>query len=500
MQKPSTIIPWTVILAIAVVGIGGGAAAAFPSTLSHQQAGYPAGLESYLYTLMETYNIPGLALGIVRDGEVEYQGGFGRANAAGNPVTPDTPFLLASVSKGITALALMQLVEAGELSLDDRVVQHLPWFAVGGEAGSEITVAQLLYQTSGLTELGGSEANLRPDGPEALEEKVRALAGEELAFRPGESWEYSNHNFDVAGLLVQEISGQPYADYIEEHVFGPLGMANSHATQAEARGAGAANGFYPFFGFPLASDWWMPYTRAVLPSAGLWSSAADMNRYLISLLDPEGSGLVSAEGVETLHTPGHMFDEMQGYAMGWTVTSGFGDPKQMAGMGLEEYAGMTVLFHEGDWLGYKAMAFLVPELEYGSIMLLNTNDPTITSVYRFSAWDVAQIALGGEARYYPPGEPAVVRFGRWLLFGAALLLAGGLVWVLRARRPAKWKVLALAVGAALVPGYLFLGLLPDYPTTLGLMLRFAPDMGLLVLVCTVLAAGVVIGFVRLLRQ
>ncbi|HUF39661.1 MAG TPA: serine hydrolase domain-containing protein, partial [Anaerolineales bacterium] len=344
------------------------------SAAPQPQAAYEAEMRAYIANQMQAYKIPGLALAVVRGGEVEFLEGFGDADSTGRPVTPDTPFLLASVSKGITALAVMQLVEAGRLGLDDPVREHVPWFEVEGGRGGGITVAQLLYQTSGLTELAGREANLRPDGPDALEEAVRAIAAEELAFAPGEGWENSNLNYDVLGLLVQEVSGQPYGDYIDTNIFAPLEMDNSFASLEEARSGGAAGSFYPFFGFPLAFDGLMPYSRATLPSAGLWSTAADMSRYLVALLDGGDSGPISPAGLEALHTPGHMFDEKQGYAMGWTVNHNFVPPEFLAGTGREEYAGMTILFHEGDGLGYKAMAFLIPEIEYGSILLMNTND------------------------------------------------------------------------------------------------------------------------------
>ena len=96
------------------------------------QAGYAGKLEAYLQAQMKTYKIPGMAVAVVRDGEVEYINGLGAANANGDPVTPDTPFLLASVSKSITAVGVMQLIEDGKIKLDDPVKQHLPWFEVSG--------------------------------------------------------------------------------------------------------------------------------------------------------------------------------------------------------------------------------------------------------------------------------------------------------------------------------------------------------------------------------
>ena len=491
-----------IFILFSVLTVLAGVTASPASGWSPQEAIYETALRTYIARQMEEYKIPGLALAIVRDGDVQFMEGFGIANAAGDPVTPETPFLLASVSKGITALAVMQLVEAGELSLDDPVRAHLPWFEVAGGRGGEIMVAQLLYQTSGFTELGGREANLRPEGPDALEEAVRALAAEELAFAPGEGWEYSNLNYDVLGLLVQEISGQPYGDYIDTNIFAPLEMDNSFASLEEARSGGAADGYYPFFGIPLVFDSLMPYSRATLPSAGLWSTAADMSRYLIALFDGGESGPISAAGLEALHTPGHMFDEEQGYAMGWTVNHNFVAPEDLEGTGLEEHAGDTILFHEGDGLNYKAMAFLIPEIEYGAILLMNTNDPTVTSAFRFFGWDVALVALGAEAQYFPPAEGFAIRNARWIGAVVVLLLAAGLGWMLRKLRrlragsppsPAERRgAVLLAIAAVLPAAYGLLILFPDQSTSLPLVIRYLPDIGLLTLAMMALPVGMAV--------
>ena len=103
-------------------------------------------------------------------------------------------------------------------------------------------------------------------------------------------------------------------------------MRNSYTSMSAARANGAASGFYPFFGIPLRMDGSMPYTRLTLPSAGLWSSASDMSRYLLAHLNGgtyEGASLLSPSGVQALHQPGFMFDEVQGYAMGWTSNQGY---------------------------------------------------------------------------------------------------------------------------------------------------------------------------------
>jgi len=286
------------------------------SALNFQQADYASRLDSFLITQMETYTIPGLAVAIARNGEVEYLNGYGVANPDGDPVTPDTPFLLASVSKSFTALGIMQLVEDGKINLDDPVQKYLPWFDVKGEGGAEITVAHLVYQNSGFNEYQGNEMNLRPNTPDGLETGVRDLSRIELNFKPGEDWGYSNINYSVLGLLIQEVSGQRYEAYIEENIFTPLGMTHSYTSLENARSGNASRGYYPIFGVPVALDQNMLYTTATLPAFGLWSSAEDMSRYLIAHLDEESAILLSPEGIKQLHTAGAEIGPGYSYAMG----------------------------------------------------------------------------------------------------------------------------------------------------------------------------------------
>ena len=465
-----------------------------------QQPEYAGRLDAFLQAQMKTYKIPGLAVAIVRDGEVEYTNGYGTANAQGDPVTPGTPFLLASLSKSFTALGVMQLVEAGKIDLQDPVRDHLPWFTTAGQGSEAITVADLLYQTSGLSELGGQKMNLRPGGTEGLEAGVRALAHEKLNFRPGDGWEYSNSNYSVLGLLIQEVSGQSYESYVQENILDPLGMGSSYTSLSDARAGNAASGYYPFFGIPLVYDDYMNYTSASVPGAGLWSSAADMSRYLIAHLD-EGrdgdAGLLSAAGMTKLHQPGAQIAPGYSYAMGWFHAPAFLDREFLKTLKTElnEREDMEVLWHEGDWDNYKSVMLILPGLEYGVVLLMNTNDPSIASVFRDFAWDATLIATGGEAYYFQPSEDPIVRYARLIFGGIVLLLLAGLVWSMtRWRRAGQsreraWRyLLPLPFNLALL-AYLHLGLLPDNDVDLRILLRSAPDMGLLAVLVTLLTLG-----------
>jgi CubicO group peptidase (beta-lactamase class C family) len=229
-----------------------------PAALAAQSNGRLLTIDAFVHERMESLNIPGAALAIVREGEIVHLAGYGVANEAGDPVTPQTPFLLASLSKPVTAVAVMQLAEAGQIELDAPIQQYLPWLL----PDTPITVRHLLHQTSGLDETEGYRRNLEPDAPNALAASIQRLADAELNNPPGTTFEYSNSNYDVLGLLIETVTGQPYPDYIQAHIFTPLAMNNSFTSLSAARAAGMSSAFYPFFGRQTNFDDRMPYTRS----------------------------------------------------------------------------------------------------------------------------------------------------------------------------------------------------------------------------------------------
>jgi CubicO group peptidase (beta-lactamase class C family) len=169
-----------------------------------------APIERFVQDEMKVQRIPGLALGIVRDDRIAYVRGFGKADDSGRPVTPRTPFIIGSLSKSFTAMAIMQLVDAGKVELGAPVQRYLPWFRVADEDASRvITVRHLLNQTSGLsTKTGRSFQGNGDTSDAALERTVRKLRTVELTAPVGKKHQYSTINYSVLGLIVQAVSGR----------------------------------------------------------------------------------------------------------------------------------------------------------------------------------------------------------------------------------------------------------------------------------------------------
>ena len=272
-----------------------------PAANGQESAPEFAAIERFVQDEMAAQRIPGLALGIVEDDRITYLRGFGKADDSGRPVTPQTPFIIGSVSKSFTALAIMQLVEAGK-DRTRRARAALPAVVPRrgrGELPRAITVRHLLNQTSGLSTKTGRTFQGNGDiSDAALEKTVRKLSSVELTAPVGTKHQYSTVNYSVLGLIVQTVAGRSYESYVQTEILDPLQMRGSFTSAAAAEQHGLATGYHYWFGRPRAAD--LPYNRGLVPAGYLISDAEDMTHYLIaqlnggryrsaSVLSPDGS-------------------------------------------------------------------------------------------------------------------------------------------------------------------------------------------------------------------
>ena len=185
-------------------------------------------VDDYIRTEMQRRRIPGLALAVVRNGEVVKLKGYGMANLELDaPVTPDTVFELASVTKQFTATAIMLLAEEGKLKLDDPISLRL-----SGTPGSwkAITVRHLLTHTAGLASLETGFRALWEGGVRlnySTSEAFAAAMKDPISFAPGEQWQYSDVGYFLLGMIIEQVSGQRYREFLAERFFKPLGMTGA---------------------------------------------------------------------------------------------------------------------------------------------------------------------------------------------------------------------------------------------------------------------------------
>ena len=306
-------------------------------------------------------NLPGLAVGVVYDQQLVWAQGFGFADVdAKTPMTPSTKFRMASHSKLFTATAIMQLRDAGKVHLDDAVVNYLPWFRIRSAKADDpaITIEELLTHSAGLPREAGphwSELSF-PDvaGIQEFIEKNQA------PYSPEIRWKYSNLGFTIAGMVVEAVSGEKWAGYVQSHIFNPLGMTSS---SVDRNVEGMATGYGQRM--PDGSRAKMPFVdaRAMGAATGITSTVEDMAKF-VSLQFRQGpvggSQILSTGALRQMHRIRMVENNWQsGNAIGFAVTR---DRDKV-------YVG-----HGGSYFGYKTHTLMQIEPKVGVIVLANADD------------------------------------------------------------------------------------------------------------------------------
>jgi len=304
---------------------------------------------------------PGLAVALVERGQVAWAAGYGLADpAAGRPVTATTRFQAASVSKPVAAWGVLRLVEAGRIRLDEPVLPHLRRWRPPSSPfdGGGLTVRRLLSHTAGLSVHG--YVGQRTDRP--VPSIAASLAGEtgdgfpvELLEAPGRRWLYSGGGYSVLQLLVEELTGRPFADFMAAEVLAPLGMAASgfrwSRTAGTARPHDAGGRPGPDFAF------------AEQAAAGLVTTAPDLARFLAAALtgpagEPPGRGVLSPAGVRLALSAAPATEGRWGLGYGLGVLD----------------SGDRLAYHEGANRGWRAGLALLPDRRAGIAALANGDD------------------------------------------------------------------------------------------------------------------------------
>lgn len=359
-----------------------------------------AEIDRFITHQISTQHIPGLALAITHENQVLHVKGYGKANAH-EPVTPQTQFAIASLSKSFTAIAVLQLVEAGQVDLDTPVKQYLPEFTLADAVtATQITARQLLNQISGLSDLGFSEAFLPQ--PTTNAERVNSLHKAHPVATPGTQFHYFNPNYDVLARVVEVVSGQSFEEYLRSHIFTPLKMSQTfHATtmnEAKQQAEHLATGHMMAFAIPFAAQELSGYLGG---NAGIISTAEDMAKYLI-LHSNEGkfedTQLLTPSSMALMHTPPPELESS--YAMGWFATTEHGRKiLQHNGILSTFYTDVAVLPNEkyGIALLYSIsalplIAFALPQIKSGLIQLL-TDGTFPPDGFGISSWGISLAIL-----------------------------------------------------------------------------------------------------------
>lgn len=309
----------------------------------------------------------GMAIGVVGDGRLDFFHGHGVADiASGTPVTEDTVFRVASISKTFTGVAVMQLYEQGLIDLDAPANDYLRAYRlVAARSGFRpATVRHLLTHTAGLGEVLHPFGVFRPDFGESVPAGRRVPTLAEfyrpvlrVHAQPGTRWTYGNHGFATLGQLVEDVSGEPFDRYLRERVFGPLGMADTDLVRSDRLRSRLATGYALRAGGPS------PVADREMITAGAasgYSTTADMARYVAALLGGganEHGRMLKPDTLATMFAPQYQPDP------------------RIPGMGLAFFRGDSgghlVVEHEGILPGFNSQLFLAPNDGVGVLAFTN---------------------------------------------------------------------------------------------------------------------------------
>jgi len=375
-----------IILLGAVIWLAGGAANAAPAPKAL------VGLDAYIGRVLNGFQVPGLALAVVKDDSVVLEKGYGvREVGHREPVDANTLFAIASNTKAFTSTALAILVDAHKLDWSDRVIDHLPWFAMSDAyVTREMTIRDLLVHRSGLGE-GAGDLLFTPATLYSAEELVRRLRYVPLRGGFRDTYAYDNVLYAVAGQVIEHVSGQSWTDFVREHIFEPVGMKDTKATLHEIpAGANVATGHVlaehaHLQAVPMAA------LDSDLPAGGVYSTAHDMGKWVRVHLN-EGKLPDNAQGgrlfsyrrqweMWSMVTPMPIADPpgpalapitpaLLGYGLGWVLSS---------------QRGLRIVSHTGGWAGQVSTVFLVPDMHLGIVILTNQEVP---AAFRSILWRI----------------------------------------------------------------------------------------------------------------
>jgi CubicO group peptidase (beta-lactamase class C family) len=392
------------ILALIAIGL----AAAAQARISTES------IDAFIAAELPRSGAPGIAYAVVDGGEIA-SGAHGEALiGSGRPVTPDTPFLIGSISKSFTAMAVMQLVEAGNVDLDAPVSHYLDVFK--DRPSGAITIRQLLNHTSGFSTRQGNDTDYSPvESGDELQRQVARIAQWNPAHAPGARWHYSNANYQILGAVIEQVSGQDYASYIEAEILEPIGMEESFVSDGE-RHDSMAVGHQPWFGpkRPLSDN---RTNRVNAPAGGIISTASDMALYLATMMNGQDDVIRAESKAAMLRSASAASPH---YGFGWSI-----DPSTGAA------------YHSGLTPGVETLAVLSPAESKGVVILINANGG-------FGFGEIGGLFSGVSARAFgqvdQSGAGAWGRKSLFLTFAlmpALFVIAIVTVWLKRAGLRAK---------------------------------------------------------------
>jgi CubicO group peptidase (beta-lactamase class C family) len=336
-----------------------------------------------LFAELDSPASPGVAVVVVREGEVLLRKGYGSANLEyQRPITPSTVFDIASVSKQFAGMAISMLVEAGAISLEDDVRDYIPELP---DFGHTITLDHLVHHTSGLRDWPGTlaVAGWRMDDVIAFDQILdMAFSQEDLNFIPGAEYTYSNTGFNLLAEVVARVTGQTFREWTHENLFVPLEMTNTHFQDDHTEVV--PNRAYGYSRGPDGTYAAVPDLLTALGSSSLFTTVDDLAKWVTNF-DTHTVGGSSV--IERMRSRGVLND-------GSEIAYAFG-------VSIGEYKGRPTVSHGGSWAAFRTYLLHFPEESLGVVVLANHDSFNSTA----NAQAVADIYLESGPGVQEPGGP-----------------------------------------------------------------------------------------------
>jgi CubicO group peptidase (beta-lactamase class C family) len=322
------------------------------ASLSLAARGRGDAVDDLIREAMRQHPIPGAALAIIHDGQTVKTAAYGTADLARRaPVTPETGFEIGSVTKQFTAAAILLLAQDGKLGVEDKIPRHLKG---APESWSRITIRHLLTHTSGLKNYTGL------DGFEMArhltqEQFIAKIAAWPLDFPPGEKWAYCNTGYNLLGYIIENASGKSYGDFLEQKIFGPLGMTATALREPGAVLRRRALGYETNRAGQFINR--NADLTDVFSAGALVSTVGDLARWNAVL---NTDGILTAASRAQMWTPAKLNDgAAHPYGFGWF---------------LEPWQGHANIGHSGSTAGFSASLQRFPEAGLTVILLTNSDE------------------------------------------------------------------------------------------------------------------------------
>ncbi|SCC42719.1 Penicillin-binding protein [Bacillus wiedmannii] len=278
-------------------------------------------LDKYIEKFIKEQNIPGASVAIVHNKDVFFTKTVGITGESEKKVTSKTPFAIGSISKSLTALAIVKLIEDKKIKLEDPVQRYLPWFKLKDpQISSTITIQQLLTHTSGISTYEGlALSDKQSKNSTALQENVMKLSNLKLTAPPGEKYQYSNANYIILGALIEAVTNETYSSYMEKHIFQPLNMNGAAASKETAYEKGYLTGYQSWFGIPRKSV--VSYDNAGAPYGYITASLEDMIQFIMFLNRQEHTQFLKKENIDLYLSSLYKNNSEKSYGFGLRTTN-----------------------------------------------------------------------------------------------------------------------------------------------------------------------------------